>query len=154
MKYFSSMRLLLAFLLIIICNSAYSQIRFPKNFKLIKGDNGIGSDDVYTDSKYSFDTYNFFNEGIDFEFKNNDDSTKKYLRGICGFTFHITKDSLYWGTGIYQPGFYSYIIVVDGEVLELYSKYNDAGFSYYSKWLLSAIRKDRSNAFFPMRDGN
>jgi len=47
-------------------------------------------------------------------------------------------------------------VVVDwgGEVFEFFSKYNNADFSYYSKWLISSIREYRKKGkwfIFPRR---
>jgi hypothetical protein len=54
-----------------------------------------------------------------------------------------TTDSLLWGTGKID-GYYSYVVVDwNGEVFELFSKYNDTDFSYYSKWLIISIREYR-----------
>jgi hypothetical protein len=147
------MRTTITILYLLLSTCAFSQLKFPKEFKLIKGDNGTGADDIYTNGKYYFDCHNLFNGGSDFDYKNNDNATKNYIADFFGFPFHITKDSLYWGSGKYQ-NYYSYVVVTEGEVLELYSKYNDSRFSYYSTWLLSAVRKDRHNAFFPMRGVN
>ncbi len=148
------MRILLSAIFIFISTIAFSQIRFPKNFKLIKGDNGSGRDDIYTDGKYSFDTHQLF---TDFEFKIGNDSTRKYASDFFGFPFHLTKDSLYLGTGI-REGFYTYVVITwSGENIELYSKYYDSTFAYYSMWLISTIREYRKEgkvAFFPIRNGN
>jgi hypothetical protein len=68
-----------------------------------------------------------------------------------GFPFHRTKDSLFWGTGK-GNGVYAYV-VFGGELVALYSEYNDRGFSYYSKWHLSTLRKYRysQKMLFPPR---
>jgi len=59
-----------------------------------------------------------------------------------------------WGTGKIGD-VYSYVIVDwEGDAVELISYYNDSGFSYYSRWLLSIIRKYHKNGkaiVFPMQ---
>jgi hypothetical protein len=87
------MRILLPAIFLFISTIAFSQIRFPKNFKLIRGENGTGIDDIYTDGKYSFDTHNVF---MDFDFNKNNDSSIKYISGFFEFPFQLTKDSLFW----------------------------------------------------------
>jgi hypothetical protein len=148
------MRILLTVIFIFISTISFSQIRFPKGFKLVKGDNGTGRDDIYTDGKYNFDTHQLF---VDVDFKINSDSTRKYLSNFFGFPFCLTKDSLCWGTGTKQ-GLYTYVVVTaSGDNIELYSKFNDSTFSYYSKWLISTIReyrKEGKDPYFPIRVGN
>ena len=64
------------------------------------------------------------------------------------------KDSLLWGTGKIGD-VYSYVIIDRaGDGVELISYYNDSDFSYYSRWLLSTIRKYHKNGtaiVFPMQ---
>jgi hypothetical protein len=46
------------------------------------------------------------------------------------------------------------VITWDGENIELYSRFNDAKFAYYSRWLISTIREYRKKgkrASFPIR---
>ncbi|MEI9934149.1 MAG: hypothetical protein WDM71_04720 [Ferruginibacter sp.] len=147
--------IILAILFVFLSSSSFSQLQFPKDFKLIKGDNGAGDDDIYTNGRYSFDTHKLFREYDNY--KGNDDSVKNYMSEFFGFPFHLTKDGLCWGTGKYE-GSYSYVVVTSGaELFELYSKYNDTGFSFYSGWLLSTIReykKEGKDPYFPMRFGN
>ncbi|MFI5155927.1 MAG: hypothetical protein ACHQEM_07060 [Chitinophagales bacterium] len=131
-------RIVSVFPLLFIMIQTYSQLKFPKGFQLVDGENLSGQDDIYTNGKYSFQSHQFFR---DYDFWGNNDSVKAYMTGILGFPFHLTKDSLYWGTGKIQ-GFYSYVVVSwDADVFELFSKYDDSGFSYYSGWLISTMRK-------------
>jgi len=143
------MRIILTILFVISSSIAFSQLKFPKEFKLIKGDNGAGDDDIYTDGQYAFDTHQLFR---DYDYHGNDDSVKSYMTDFFGFPFKITKDSLCWGTGK-KDGFYSYVVVTwQAEVFELYSVHNDSKFSYYSNWLLSTIReykKEGKDPYFP-----
>jgi hypothetical protein len=145
------MRIILTVLLISLSCSVFSQLKFPKEFKLVEGENGSGRDDIYTTGRYSFDYHNVF---VDYDYKKNDDSVRKFLSTSFGFPFHLTKDGLCWGTGM-DNGFYSYIIITDsGNDIELYSKYNDSLFSYYSTWLLTTVRaykKEGKDAYFPMQ---
>src|ERR1043165_1209308 len=127
-----------AFILGLLCSSflASAQLSFPKGFRLIKGENLSGEDDVYTNGRYSFQTHKLFR---DYDYKGNDEGVKRQASAFFGFPFYITKDGLCWGTGKTQ-NMYSYVVVTkDGEVIELSSPYNDGGFSQYSKWLLSTI---------------
>jgi len=88
------------------------------------------------------------------DYKTNDEKFKKYVGKDFGFPFYETKDSLLWGTGKIGD-VYSYVIVDwEGDAVELISYYNDSGFSYYSRWLLSIIRKYHKNGkaiVFPMQ---
>ena len=131
------MRIIFTFLLLFFWSSGFSQIQFPHNFKLIKGERGSGADDYYTNGKVSFETDNPF---VDHDFVKNADSNKNFLSISYGLPFKITKDGLYRATGLVD-GFYKYIIVIPpGEPIILSSKYNDAEFSNYSSWLISTIR--------------
>lgn len=127
--------------LIIVYSAGFSQIKFPKDFNLVKGENGSGLDDYFTNGKYSFNTRNLF---ADHDFKSYSDSVREFISLAYNFPFKITKDGFYWGTGL-QDGFYLYVIVTPpyGVVFELSSKNNDKGFSQYSKWLLSTLREYR-----------
>src|SRR5689334_7141557 len=133
------MRLIFIIAWMLFSSIGLSQLKFPKDFKLVKGENGAGMDDYYTNGRYGFSTTNLF---ADHEFKINDDSVKAFISSAFGFPFKTTKDGFYWGTG-FQNGIYEYVIVAPpyGEDYELYSKYNDQGFSRYSIWLLSTIRE-------------
>jgi hypothetical protein len=148
------MRISLTAIFILFSTAAFSQIQFPKGFKLIKGENDAARDDIYTDGIHAFDTHQVF---VDFSFTRNNDSSVKYVSDYFGFPFHLTKDSLCWGTGIRQ-GFYLYVVITwGGENIELYSKYNDDKFAYYSKWLITTIRnyrKEGKDAYFPIRADN
>jgi hypothetical protein len=106
---------------------------FPKDFKRIKGENLTSIDDVYRVSVAYQD------------YKTNNEKFKKYVSEDFGFPFYQTKDSLLWGTG--KVGHvYSYIVVDwGGQAFELFSNFNDNGFSHYSRWLLSTIRKHHKN---------
>lgn len=128
-----------------------NEFRFPKEFKLIKGERGSDADDQYSNGKYIFDQQLMF---VDHEFTRNDDSVKNYMSHSFGFPFRLTKDGLCWGTGK-KEGYYSYIVITShGTVFELYSTYNDNGFSSWSVWLLKNIRayeKTGKSAYFPTR---
>lgn len=87
------MRVLLSVILVFISTLAFSQIHFPKSFKLIKGDNGTGVDDIYSDGKYAFDTHNVFG---DFDFNKNNDSSIKYISDFSSFHF-ILQRIVYFG---------------------------------------------------------
>jgi hypothetical protein len=133
--------------------SAYSQLKFPKEFKLLKGERGSGADDQYSNGKYTFDTEITF---VDYQGSTKPDSIKRYLTNSFGFSFRTTKDGLFWGTGKDKDdGFYKYIVVTPKkQLIELYSKYNDSGFSYYSIWLLTNMRaylKNGKDPSFPLR---
>ena len=145
------MRLLFLLISISFSPTVFSQLKFPDGFKLVKGENGSGRDDYFTNGKYGFTTTNFF---ADHDYKMNDDSVKKFISSAFGFPFKTTKDGFYWGTGS-QDGFYEYVLIAPpyGEVYELSSKYNGQGFSKYSIWLLNTIREYRrkgKNYSFPI----
>lgn len=145
------MKLIFTFSLIMICAVSFSQIKFPKDFKLVRGENGAGRNDYFTNGKYSFSTDNLF---ADHDYKEKDDGTKRFISTAYGFLFKTTKDGFYWGTG-YRDGFYWYVVIAppNGEVYELTSKLKDKGFSKYSAWLLSTIREykqEHKNYSFPI----
>jgi len=144
------LRIIFTFLLLFFWGSGFSQIQFPHDFKLVKGERGSGADDYYTNGKVSFETDNPF---IDHDFVKNADSNKNFLSVSYGLPFKITRDGLYRATGLVD-GSYKYIIVMaPGEPIILSSKYNDAEFSNYSSWLISTIRnykKKGKNCSFPI----
>jgi hypothetical protein len=106
---------------------------------LVKGEALSGKDDERTNGKYTFQVFRT-------NWLENDSDLVK----TDGF--HQTKDSLYWRTGK-EDGLYFYE-VYNGELVKLYSQYNDKGFSYYSKWLLSIMRKYHNTGMllFPPRN--
>ncbi|RBL92436.1 hypothetical protein DF182_07595 [Chitinophaga flava] len=116
------------------------QASFPKGFKLIKGDNLSGEDDRYSNGKDVFQMHFYF-RSYDGDYKGNDEKYKQHITESIGYPVYKTTDGLLWGTG--KTGeYYSYLVVDwSGEVFELFSKDNDADFSYYSKWLISSIRE-------------
>ena len=131
--------------------NASAQLTFPNGFKRIKGERGSGVDDVYSNGRYSF---RFHRESFFYDdYTTNDEKLKNYVSKDFGFPFYLTKDSLLWGTGK-SGDVYSYVIVDrGGEAIELISYYNDSGFSYYSRWLLSILRSYQKNGraiMFPM----
>jgi hypothetical protein len=140
---------ILTVLFISFSSASFSQIRFPKEFKLVKDETGPVGYDEYTNGRYSFDRHRLF---VEVEYKPFNDSVKNFLSNYFGFPFHITKDGLYWGTGK-ANGLYSYVVITwESENIELYSQHNDSGFSYYSKWLLATIRdyrKKGKSSYFP-----
>jgi hypothetical protein len=146
MKYFFS------FLFLLYTMTTLGQASFPTGFKLTKGDNPMGEDDRYSNGKDVFQTHLYWRSYDDYTW--NDENYKQYVAEAFGFPLYRTTDSLLWGTGK-TDGFYSYVVVNwGGEVFELFSKYNDADFSYYSKWLISSIREYRKKGksfIFPRR---
>jgi hypothetical protein len=138
-----------SYLLLAVCASA--QLSFPKGFHLVAGENLSGQDDVYTNGRYSFRTHQLFR---DYDYIGNDKGVKKVVSDFFKFPFYLTKDGLCWGTGK-SEGTYSYVVVTwDGEIIELFSPYNDKDFVTYSKWLLSTIRTCRKEGkliMFPIR---
>lgn len=147
MKYFFS------FLLLLYTMHTLGQASFPKGFKLIEGDNLTGEDDRYSNGKDVFQMHMYF-RSYDGDYSWNDDKYKQHIAEGIGYPLYRTMDSLLWGTGKIN-GFYSYMVVDwNGEVFELFSKYNDADFSYYSKWLIASIREYRKRGkmfMFPRR---
>ncbi len=102
----------------------------------------MGEDDRYSNGKEVFQTHLYWRSYDHYIW--NDEKYKQYVADGMGFPFHQTRDSLLWGTGKTADGFYSYAVVDwGGEVFELFSKYNDTDFSYYSKWLITSIREYR-----------
>ena len=116
-----------------------AQIPFPKGFRLVKGEALSGKDDVRTNGRYTFQVSRT-------GWLENDEDLVK-TQG-----FHRTKDSLYWSTDK-KDGVYFYK-VYNGELVEIYSQYNDKEFAYYSKWLLSTMRKyhHSEKLLFPPRN--
>ncbi|PUZ20882.1 hypothetical protein GA0116948_1182 [Chitinophaga costaii] len=96
----------------------------------------------------------FYWRGFDGDYTWNDDNYKKFMTDGTGYPMYRTTDSLLWGTGKVD-GYYSYTVVDwSGDIFELFSKDNDADFSYYSKWLISSIRAYRKRGkifMFPRR---
>jgi hypothetical protein len=130
---------------------AYSQIKFPKEFKLVRGERGSGADDEYTNGKYTFDTNMMF---VSYEGSQEADSIKDYLINSYHFPFYTTKDGIFWGTGKSEE-FYFYVVVTPQKhLIELYSRNNDSGFSNYSTWLLTTVRsylQKGRDPYFPLR---
>jgi len=136
------MKCFFSFLILLYAMTTLGQASFPKGFKLIKGDNLTGEDDRYSDGKDIFQMHFFF-RSYDGDCTWNDEKYKQHIAESIGYPMYRTTDSLLWGTGKID-GYYSYVVVDwHGEVFELFSKYNDADFSYYSKWLISSIREYR-----------
>lgn len=136
------MKFLFTSLFLLYAMTTLGQASFPKGFKLIKSDTPTGEDDRYSNGKDGFQMH-FFSRAYDNEYSWNDDNYKKFMSESFGFPMYRTTDSLLWGTGKIDD-YYSYVVVDwHGEIFELYSKYNDADFSLYSKWLLSSIREYR-----------
>ncbi|MBC9913849.1 hypothetical protein [Chitinophaga varians] len=136
------MRYMFTFLVLLCTMSALGQAVFPKGFKLIKADNLTGSDDRYSNGKEVFQMHMYF-RSYDGDYNWNDDKYKQHIAESTGYPMYRTKDSLLWGTGKVD-GYYSYTVIDwHGETFELFSQNNDAGFSYYSKWLIEAIRDYR-----------
>lgn len=135
--------------LILFSFPVYSQIKFPKEFKLIKGERGSGADDEYTTGNYTFDTNMMF---VSYEGSQKSDSIKKYLISSYNFPFQITRDGIFWGTGK-SEGFYFYVVVTPQKhLIELYSRIDDNGFANYSTWLLTTVRsylKNGKEPYFP-----
>jgi hypothetical protein len=133
---------------------ASAQLKFPKGLHLVDGGNLSGQDYIYTNGKNFFQSHQIFR---DYDYRGNDEEVKKKVTDFFGYTFYLTKDSLLWGTGK-REGYYSYAIVSwGGDIFELYSKYNDRGFSNYSKWLIDTIRNYRKKGkliMFPIRMGH
>jgi hypothetical protein len=146
--------LLLLFATLVINDTRVSaQITFPKGFKQIKGERGSGLDDVYFNGRYAFSTSNEFNAYDHFDPTN--DSVRNYLRSEYGVSFHLTRDSLLWGTGKFEGAFKYIIVDQGGQEFILQSYYNDEGFSSYSIWLITSLReyrKDGKAFMFPMQE--
>jgi len=134
------MKYVFNFLFLLCAMQAFGQASFPEGFKLIKGDNGTGDDDRYSNGKDVFQMHMYF-RSYEGDFTWNDDNYKKHIEGA--YPLYRTADSLLWGTGKIDD-YYSYTVVDwHGEVFELYSEQNDADFSKYSKWLITSIREYR-----------
>lgn len=145
------MKYLFIFLFLFYAMTTLGKISFPKGFEVTEGDNLMGEDDSYSNGKDVFRTYPLFRP-VDYTW--NNDEFKQYVTDYFGFPFYRTKDSLLWGTG--QRGkFYSYVVVdIGGQGFELCSRYNDADFANYSKWLISTMREYRKKKklfLFPWR---
>lgn len=133
--------ILCCFLLPFFCSLvATGQVAFPKGFRLVKGQSLSGKDDEYTDGKYTFQVFRTGWLDADTDLRKTDG-------------FQQTKDTLFWRTGK-DDGVYFYE-VYNGELVRLSAPINDKGFSYYSKWLLSAMRKNHHSGklLFPPGGG-
>lgn len=138
MKYFFSC------LFLLFAMASFGQATFPAGFKLIEDDNATGEDDRYSNGKDVFQMHMYF-RAYDGDYDWNDDKYKQFIAESIGYPVYRTTDSLLWGTGKVGE-YYSYLVVDrNGEVFELFSKYNDADFATYSKWLLSSVRTYRKN---------
>lgn len=136
------MKCFFSFFFLLYAMTTLGQASFPKGFKLIATDNPMGEDDRYSNGKDVFQMHFYF-RSYDGDYTWNDDKYKQHIAEGIGYAMYRTADSLLWGTGKID-GYYSYVVVDwHGEVFELFSKYNDADFSYYSKWLISSIREYR-----------
>lgn len=117
--------------------NASSQIKLPKGFNCIPGEN-FAKESYFSDGKYAFKQKAWGQEGlnglelINFLESNSDKKLK----------FNRTKDNLYWATGKLGD-IYFYTVLVD-EVFEysLTSKLNGSQFSNYSTWMLQQIRNN------------
>lgn len=141
-----------ALVFLLYATTTIGQITFPAGFRLLKGSTALGEDDLYTNGRYFLQSHLLFRSYDEYSW--NDEKFKLYVSGTFGYPFYRTKDSLLWGTGKIAKS-YSYIVVDwGGEAFELFSEYSDAGFSYYSTWLLSSIRDYRRSGkrfVFPRR---
>lgn len=134
----SFMKSFFSLLLLFSAANCWAQVPFPKGFRLVKGEALSGKDDIYTNGRYTFQVSRT-------RWLDNDDDLRK------NGAFLRTKDSLYWHTGkIEDLYFYE---VYNGELITLWSAYNDQAFAGYSKWLLSTMRRYHHTAtlLFPPR---
>jgi hypothetical protein len=146
MKYFFS------FLFLLHAMTTLGQASFPKGFKLIEGDHPMGEDDRYSNGKDVFQTHLYWRSFDNYTW--NNEKYKQYVAESYGFPLYRTTDSLLWGTGKNDDLYFYVVVDWGGEVFELFSRNNDADFSYYSKWLISSIREYRKKGkwfIFPRR---
>jgi len=83
MKYFFGLFLLLYTV------TTLGQVSFPAGFRLVKGSNPLGEDDMYTNGKYSFQSHLFFRSYDEYSW--NDEKFKQYVREAFGF--QVSKES-------------------------------------------------------------
>jgi hypothetical protein len=118
-----------------LTTKALSQINVPIKFNLVKGKSPAGRDDYYTDGKYCL--------AMDTPFQadrpETDQGRLTMLDGEYNLHFRETSDGLYYGTG-FSRGAYRYIVIARYFSYEVFSKFNDKGFSDYSAWLLNILR--------------
>lgn len=140
------------FFFLLLTMHTFGQASFPKGFKLIKGDHPLGEDDRYSNGKDVFQTRLFFRSYDNYTW--NDDKVKQQISQGYGFPLYRTADSLLWGTGKRDELYFYIVVDWGGEILELFSRENDADFSTYSKWLITSVREYRKKGrlfIFPRR---
>lgn len=130
----------LILILTIAVTYADAQIKLPKGFNCILGENHI-NESYFTDGTFSFLSYPWGHEGISGQ-DVVDVIEDNYNHQI---KFQRTKDNLYWATGKVD-GKYVYIVVAEGSLqFTLRSKINGSQFSNYSTWMLQQIRNNISS---------
>lgn len=129
--------ILLSIAFALSCESSNCQIKLPKGFKCILGENHP-NESYFTDGQFSFHTYPWGHDGLEGE-KSIEVIEENYDHKI---KFNKTKDNLFWATGKID-GLYMYIIITK-ELFQftLHSDNNGPQFSYYSKWMLQQIRNN------------
>lgn len=127
-------------ILTIIFTKSYTQIKLPKGFNCVFGENNI-NESYFTDETFSFNDYAWGHEGL-YGQDVVDAIEERYNQQL---KFKRTKDNLYWATGKVD-GIYIYIILVDNALeYKLSSKMNGVQFSKYSTWLLQQIRNNKKS---------
>lgn len=114
---------------------AHSQINVPIKFNLVKGESPAGRDDYYTDGRYCLAMGTPFQA----DHPSTDRACISMLNGEYDLHFAKTNDGLYYATG-FSRGAYRYIVIASGFSYEVFSKFNNKGFSDYSTWLLNILR--------------
>ncbi|TWV89426.1 hypothetical protein [Chitinophaga pinensis] len=79
------MKYLFSLLFLFCTMTTFGQASFPQGFKLIKGDNGAGDDDRYSNGKDIFQTHLYFRSYDDYTW--NDDKFKQYVAEALAFHF-------------------------------------------------------------------
>ena len=129
--------ILLSIVCTLISETSNCQIKLPKGFRCILGENHP-NESYFTDGQFSFLTYPWGHDGL---------SGKEVIDAIEDIynhkiKFNKTRDNLYWATGKIDQNFVYIIVVEQSFQFTLSSDNNGPQFSYYSKWLLQQIRNN------------
>lgn len=129
--------ILTALILFIFSNVIFAQVKLPKGFRCVLGENHI-NESYFTDGTYTFYSYPWGHEGL-----YGQEVTKTIEENYNHrLKFKKTKDGIYWTTGKVN-GRYVYTLLVNGALqYTLSSKIKGAQFSNYSTWLLQQIRNN------------
>lgn len=100
---------------------------------------------LFSDGRYTFSIYSWGHEGVEEDqlVKTVEQSYEHQIK------FKKTATGMYWGTGKVEDMYY-YIILIPEKLyqIQVFSKYNDEKFSYYSTWLYNQISNAKDKEFY------